>query len=158
VTLPGRSKGALRAIASGIDPGREWLTYRRLSGANVPESYSYSFETRVFYGALKPADRKQLLSLYSDGTNPVNIFAIKDVFNRSLVYSDIAKDMQDVIEKGLVPFIGRWKLPGRLYTGLSVAIDHEIPDADVLSMLHTHNQMYALRLSHDEATYFPAPF
>jgi len=156
VTLPGRSKEELRAISSSIDPEREWQKYKDLIQGNVLESHSYSFETRVFYDALKPADRRQLLNLYGDGTSPVNIFAIKDVFNRPLVYTDIAKDTQAVIERGLVPFIGQWKLPGRLYTGLSITIDHKIPDADVLSMLQTHNQMYALRLSHDSATYFPA--
>jgi len=109
--LPGRSKEELRAISSSIDPEREWQKYKDLIQGNVLESYSYSFETRVFYDALKPADRRQLLNLYGDGTSPVNIFAIKDVFNRPLVYTDIAKDTQAVIERGLFHLSGNGNYP-----------------------------------------------
>ena len=141
-----------------MDLDQEWQTYRKLDKNIALESYSYSFETHKFYDALKFEDRKQILNLYSDGENTVNIIAIKDVLNRPLTYTDIAQSAQYIVGKGLVPFIGRWKVLTKVYTGLSAVIDHGITDAEVLSMLKTRKQMCALRLSTDKATYFPTLF
>lgn len=153
--MQGRTEEALHDVARNISVSKEWRIYDDLDKSQILGPYSYSLETRVFYNATKTPDRIKLLNLYSDGVNPVNMIAIKDVFNRTLVYSDIADTAKQLAKRGFVPFIGHWESDGGFYTGISIAANHGISDPDVMAMLEEHKQMYAARISVDGLFLFP---
>lgn len=89
--MPGRTKKELQDIAYGIVLEKEWQTYQSLAKNIALDAYSYSFETHVFYDARDTEDRRQMLNLYSDGINPLNVIAITNISNRPPLYTDIAK-------------------------------------------------------------------
>lgn len=153
--MPGRTKEALATIAKNIVIPKEWDVYDSQDKSHILGSYSYSLETRVFYNTNKEDDRTRFLNLYSDGISPVNMIAIKDVFNRELLYGDIAETSYQLAKRGFVPFIGHWESGGGSYTGVSISVNHGISDPDVLDMLKQHRQMYAARISYDGTFLFP---
>ena len=155
--MPGRTKEEIRDAASSISVAKEWEVYGTRHKNHVQKSYSYSFETRAFYDASKQADRHELIRLYSDGANPVNMVAMHDVFNKILTYSDIVSDADNLIDHGLVPFIGYWKLPTGFYTGVSMSIDHGVSDPDITKILKQCDQMCAARVFLDRVVFFPKP-
>lgn len=155
--MPGRTKEEIRDAASSISVAKEWEVYGTRRKNHVQKSYSYSFETRAFYDASKQADRHELIRLYSDGANPVNMVAMHDVFNKRLTYSDIVSDADNLIDHGLVPFIGYWKLPTGFYTGVSMSIDHGVSDPDITKILKQCDQMCAARVFLDRVVFFPRP-
>lgn len=133
---------------------KEWEAYVALCKNRTLKSYSYSFETRVFYDAGDPADRQELTWMYGDGSNPVNMIAMHDVFNRTLTYGDIASDAHSLIEQGMVPFIGYWEAPTGFYTGVSMAVNHGASDLDIAKMLKRYDQMCAARVFLDRVVFF----
>lgn len=83
------------------------------------------------------------------------MIAVKDVFNRTLVYSDIADTAHKLAKQGFVPFIGYWESANGFYTGVSIAANHGISDPDVMAILKEYWQMYAARISVDGMFLFP---
>lgn len=83
------------------------------------------------------------------------MIAIKDVFNKALVYADIADTANRLAKRGFVPFIGYWEYVDGFYTGVSIAANHGISDPDVMAILEEHGQMYAARISADGMFLFP---
>jgi len=156
--LPGRTKKELQDIAYGIVPEKEWQTYQSLAKNIALDAYSYSFETHVFYDARDTEDRRQMLNLYSDGINPLNVIAITNISNRPPLYTDIAKKAHAVIKDGFIPFIGHWSAFRGFYTDLSIAVNHGVFDTEALAMIKKHKQICAARLSLDAMSYFPPAF
>jgi len=142
-------------VAQSIAISKEWRIYDALDKSQISDSYSYSFETRIFYNAARAHDRIKLLSLYSDGVNPINMIAIKDVFNKSLAYVDIADAAHRLAKRGFVPFIGHWRSDYGFYTGVSIAANHGITDPEVMAILEEYGQMCAARISADGMSLFP---
>jgi len=106
--MPGRTKDALRDVAQRIDLEKEWRMYEEHDKSGILRPYSYSLETHVYYNAKNANDRINLLNLYSDGNNPINMIAINDVINDTPTFTDISETAYEVIERGFVPFIGCW--------------------------------------------------
>ena len=155
--MPGRSKSTLATIAKTLVPHKEWSIYQsQLDDRDLASSsYSYSFETRKFYFADDSAHRAQLMDLYGDGHNPLNIIAIHDVYNTPLHYSAISETLYQVIADGNIPFIGQWGSLGDVCRGVSIVVDHGIFDQDVLKLLDELDQDYAARITRDKFGYFP---
>lgn len=155
--MPGRSREEIRNAANNVSVPKEWEAYVPVHKNRAQRSYSYSFETRVFYDANNPAGRQELTQVYGDGVNPVNMIAMHDVFNKTLAYGDIASDAHRLIERGMVPFIGYWKSPAGFYTGVSMAVNHEASDPDVAKILRQCDQMCAARVFPDRVAFFSQP-
>ncbi len=155
--MPGRDKTALATIARTLDPSKEWDIYEtQLHDRDLASrSYSYSFETRKFYFVENPAHRAELMDLYGDGRNPLNIIAFYDVYDLILQYSDIEHAIDQVIDDGDIPFIGQWGSLGDVCRGVSIVVDHGIFDQDVLKLLDELDQDYAARITRDKFSYFP---
>jgi len=153
--MPGRTKDALRDVAQRIDLEKEWRMYEEHDKSGILWSYSYSLETHVYYNAKNANDRINLLNLYSDGNNPINMIAINDVINDTPTFTDISETAYEVIERGFVPFIGCWQTPGAVYTGVSIAANHGISDPEVMAILKQHRQLCAARIFADRTLLFP---
>lgn len=153
--MPGRTKDILRDVAQSIDLAKEWHVYENHDKSGISGSYSYSLETRVYYNAKSADGRTNLLNLYGDGKSPINMIAISDVMNDVPLFTDISEAAHDVIERGFVPFIGRWQTPGAVYTGISIAVNHGVSDPGVTAMLKQHRQLCAARIFADRTLLFP---
>jgi len=144
----------IHSAAGRLSVPEEWEAYVALCKNHDQKSYSYSLETRIFYDASDPADCQELVRLYGDGANPVNMIAMHDVFNKPLTYGDVASDAHSLIGQGMVPFIGYWKVPTGFYTGISMAINHGVSDPDVEKILRRYDQMCAARVFPDHVAFF----
>lgn len=153
--MSGRTRETLYSIAQNISVLKEWRVYDALDKSHIRGSYSYSFETRAFYNAKNASDRADLLNLYSDGVNPINLIAVSDFYNQTLRYADIANAAHNLTRRGIVPFIGYWEHDSGFHTGVSIAVNHGISDPDVMAILKEHDQMYAARISADGMCLFP---
>lgn len=153
--MPGRTVDALRDVAQRIDLEKEWRMCEEHDKSGILWSYPHSLETRVYYNAKSATDRINLLSLYSDGKSPINMIAINDVLNDTPAFTDISETARDVIKRGFVPFIGCWKTPGAVYTGISIAVNHGVSDPEVTALLKQHRQLCAARIFADRTLLFP---
>ena len=155
--MPGRSTSSLANIAKTIVPYNEWVIYKSQLNERALEnrSYSYSFETRKFYFAENPVHRNQLMDLYGDGDNPLNIIAIHDVYDPVLRYRTVAQTLREVIANGHIPFIGKWGALNDVCQGVSIIVNHGILDCDVLQWLDDLKQDYAARITRHACDYFP---
>lgn len=153
--MPGRDLGTLAKIASGLDYKHEWEIYSKKALNVTSRSYSYSFETHEFYFGENIEHRKKILDLYGDGSSPVYVIAIKDVYNAPLDYDDIGIEIKNIVSSGRIPFIGCWRVMGDVYSGVSTLVNHNISDDKVLKMLEDYDQQYAAKITLEKMTYFP---
>lgn len=153
--MSGHTREALCSTAQNISVLKKWRIYDTLDKSHIRRSYSYSFETRAFYNAKNASDHADLLNLYSDGVNPINLIAVSDFFNQTLRYADIASVAHNLTRRGIVPFIGYWEHYSGFYTDVSIAVNHGISDPDVMAILKEHDQMYAARITADGMFLFP---
>jgi len=153
--MSGRAIATLAKIASGINHEYEWEIYSKKTPPAPPQSYSYSLETREFYFGENAEHRKRVLDLYGDGSSPLYMIAVKDVYNSPLDYDDVAVEMGQLVKSVHVPFIGCWYIAGDVYMGVSILANHGVSGGKVLAMLEDYGQLYAAKITLDGMTYFP---
>lgn len=54
----------------------------------------------------------------------------------------------DCVDRGFVPFLGRWFFGDILHEDVSVAIDHGATDEDAVGLLKVFKQKKGLRITH----------
>jgi len=153
--MPGRDLATLAKIASSLNYESEWKIYSEKIMGMPPRSYSYSFETRDFYFSENADHRKTILNNYADGSSPVYMIAIKDVYNAPLDYDDISAEIKHIVRSGRMPFVGCWYVESNVFRGVSILVNHGTSDDEILAMLADHDQKCAMKITLDTFTYVP---
>lgn len=140
----GRAKTELAQAAARVRIRDAIRSYR--SKSRLPEEFSYSLELGRHYDTNMLDDRVDLLRHYSDGRSPVYMIAITDT-DGEIHDEDAVRAAADCINRGFVPFIGRWIFENVLHEDVSVAVDHGTTDEDATGLLRVFRQRKGLKIT-----------